>query len=324
MENSFDDRYGQGELDDGIRDGVDHGFGGFMNASDDDTMDTMNSMEVEGNGAYLSPDIDGDGFETSTSSYYISDLDSDNSNDLSHLATDDDFPNPNDALEHATLFSSATGEMLGSSISAKHSQMDEGIMKDMSSMLAHDLVSGMMMDGAKEDSNLMNACLLHGGLEFESRQELEETMENLVDQGLIVHSEGDTYRCNLETDDSNNVLGSQDEGESILLHRNAVLFPAMHCSEDLLDKVIELASKTCSESYIKFVHIAEDTTIAAELTNGNETVYHDDLESIVAFLEIDDLELANLANSELQNDDDLSLKIYDALVEWLNLNSDED
>lgn len=292
-------------------------------------------MENSFEDRYRDNDIDSEqSFDShsSTTPYYINDLDGEMGMEgdfASHLvAADDDLLNPKDALSHASLFSSETGALLGEGISIRHNQMDEGIMKDMSSMLAHDLVGSMLLDDAKGNSNLMNACMIHGGLDFASRQELDETMDSLVQTGLLVHAEGGSYRFNTDMDDSNNVVdknsSTQDEGENIIIHRNAVLFPAMNCSEDLLDKVLELADKNCHESYIKFVHIAEDTTIIAELVNGNETVYHDDLASIVEYLKIDDGELESIVNSELQNDDELSLKIYDNLVAWLNEDSNTD
>lgn len=329
MDNCFEDRYGNGETE---RE-HEHGFDHLMDSGNSDDM----NQRKEGSHPYLETGVDMDtdmdidmgigigidALDSSTSPYYLNNLDGIMGSDgdfSSHMAADDDFlPNPNDALGHADLFSSETGALLGGDIGAKHSQMDEGLMKDMSSMIAHDLVGGMMLDDVRANNKLMNVCLLHGGLEFASRQERDDAMEDLVVKGLLLHSEDGTYRCNTALDNSNNVGNSDgEENENILLHRNAVLFPAMHCSEDLLDRVMEFADRDCKVSYIKFVHIAEDTTIVAELVDGKETIYHDDLASIVEFLKIDDSELASVVNTELQNDDELSLKIYDSLVEWIN------
>ncbi len=277
-----------------------------MDNSYDDRYGSFDEInhDDEGSATY----IDNDEFDPLEKSatpmpYYLNSIHGGDSDFTTLLNVDDDFPNPKDALGHAVFHTDATTNNLNP-------------FYDIEGNALHDPFALNLLN--TNNKNAMEVCLLHGGLEFNSKQELEDVMENLVDAKLIAHSNNNSYRCIM---DDTNPNTNAEENEDIIIHQNTVLFPAMYCSEDLLDKVIELAN-TCTMSYIKFVHIAEDTTIISEITDGKETLFYDNLETIAEFLLINDDELKNI--TELKNDDELSTKIYDYLVAWLNTDNNEE
>ncbi len=277
-----------------------------MDNSYDDRYGSFDEInhDDEGSATY----IDNDEFDPLEKSatpmpYYLNSIHGTDSDFSTLLNAEDDFPNPKDALGHAVFHTGTTTDNHDPFYDIEGNPLHEAF--------ALNLIN-------TNNKNAMEVCLLHGGLEFQSKQELEDVMENLVDAKLITHSNNNSYSCIMD-----NTNTDTEENEDIIIHKNTVLFPAMYCSEDLLDKVIELTN-TCTMSYIKFVHIDEDTTIISELTDGKETLFHDNLESIINFLtiDIDDDELKNI--TELKNDDELSTKIYDYLVDWLNTDNNED